>query len=111
MCRNDDLDVALKSWWKNEDAQDTLSVAEECGFKYLLYMPGNTWANRMKYLMACGSTVIMPRDRYVAFWWHLLQVGSLPETILITCTFSSMTPGCVRHDVGKVPQQLAFTGG
>lgn len=75
--RNDALDVALRSWWRIEDADDTVSAAEECSYKYLLYMPGNTWANRMKYLFACGSTVIMPRDRFIAFWWHLLQVRRL----------------------------------
>ena len=65
----------LTRWWVSSEAADTVSAAEHCGYKYLLYMPGNTWANRLKYLMLCGSTIVMPKDRYVAFWWHLLEVS------------------------------------
>ncbi|KAK9865915.1 hypothetical protein WJX84_008664 [Apatococcus fuscideae] len=71
--RDDELDIALLTW--QEDDKDYMSQTQTCGYKYLLYMPGNTWAGRLKYLLSCAATVIMPQDHYVAFWWHLLQDG------------------------------------
>ncbi len=43
--------------------------------KYLLYMSGNTWSARLKMLLLCKSTLIMPFDVHQAFWWHLLEAG------------------------------------
>ena len=38
-------------------------------------MSGNTWSARLKMLLLCNSTVIIPRDVHQAFWWHLLEPG------------------------------------
>ena len=46
-----------------------------CSHKYLLYMSGNTWSARLKMLLLCNSTVVIPRDVHQAFWWHLLEPG------------------------------------
>ena len=38
-------------------------------------MSGNTWSARLKMLLLCKSTVIIPDDVHQAFWWHLLREG------------------------------------
>lgn len=38
-------------------------------------MGGNTWSMRFKDLFLCNSTVLVPKDVYEAFWWHLLEPG------------------------------------
>ncbi len=81
-CRSDYLDIALTRWWEPVDANQTYSASEACGFKYHLYMAGNTWANRVKYLMMCGATLVMPKDPHFGFWWHLLEVSCHKNGIL-----------------------------
>ena len=39
---------------------------------------GNTYATRLKWIMACGSVVIFPHDPgffHQEFWYHILEHG------------------------------------
>jgi Glycosyl transferase family 90 len=42
--------------------QAYVSLAEHCQYKYLLHLGGHTYSNRLKWLMLCNSTVVIPRD-------------------------------------------------
>lgn len=39
-------------------------------------MDGNTYSNRLKFLLLCNSTVVKPDSPHPAFWWHLLEPGT-----------------------------------
>eukprot|EP00966_Prymnesium_polylepis_P322795 7379035-Prymnesium_polylepis.1 len=50
-----------------------VNTSSACSSKYLLHLAG-TWpghSNRLKWLMACGSTIVMPQNDWYE-WWHLL---------------------------------------
>ena len=50
-----------------------VNMSSHCGNKHLLHLAG-TWpghSNRLKWLMACGSVVVMPQNDWYE-WWQLL---------------------------------------
>ena len=56
-----------------------LSLAEHARYKYLLHIPGISYAGRLKYLLLTNSTVIYvqkaPAYEYREFWYDYLQDG------------------------------------
>lgn len=60
------------------DVHDTygrMSREEQCNFKYLLHMPGfwGTISTRLRWLLACGSVVLVPRHDWYEFFYPLLE--------------------------------------
>jgi Glycosyl transferase family 90 len=54
--------------------QAYVSLGDHCEFKYLLHLGGHTYSNRLKWLMLCNSTVVVPRDErgWVEFYYDAL---------------------------------------
>lgn len=57
------------------DVKGRMSRDEQCNFKYLLYMPGfwGTISTRLRWLMACGSVVVVPKHDWYEFFYPLLK--------------------------------------
>lgn len=51
-----------------------MSVYEHCKYKYLLHIPGNSYSARLKYLLGCGSVVLVMPSEFQEFWYHLMKV-------------------------------------
>lgn len=50
-------------------------LAQHCSYQYLLHLPGRTYAARLKYLLACNSTVVAPwlgrgGSKYAGGWFE-----------------------------------------
>ena len=50
-------------------------LTQHCSYKYLLHLPGRTYAARLKYLLACNSTVVAPwlgrgGSKYAGGWFE-----------------------------------------
>lgn len=61
-----------------------VTLAEHARYAYLLHIPGRSYAARLKYLLAAGSTVLYvrkpPKHEYREFWYDALVDG---ETCLV----------------------------
>mmetsp|Transcript_102464 Transcript_102464/g.319247 ORF Transcript_102464/g.319247 Transcript_102464/m.319247 type:complete len:437 (-) Transcript_102464:63-1373(-) len=57
------------------DLNGRMTREEQCRFKYLLYLPGfwGTISTRLRWLLACGSVVIMPEHDWYEFFYPLLR--------------------------------------
>lgn len=57
------------------DVRGRMSREEQCSFKYLLYMPGfwGTLSTRLRWLLACGSVVVVPKHDWYEFFYPLLK--------------------------------------
>ena len=60
------------------------------GFRYLLNLPGNGYASRLRYLMRCGSVPIFYDNGIEEFWYHAMEVP-------FYC-FSTHVPVCLLND-------------
>ena len=58
-----------------EERPRFVSLADHCRHKLLLHLAGNTYAARLKYLLACGAAVVAPESVWSEFWHHLLRPG------------------------------------
>jgi len=58
-----------------KDTQGRMSREEQRSFKYLLYMPGfwGTLSTRLRWLLACGSAVIVPKHDWYEFFYPLMK--------------------------------------
>eukprot|EP00698_Gefionella_okellyi_P026213 TRINITY_DN9908_c0_g1_i1.p1 TRINITY_DN9908_c0_g1~~TRINITY_DN9908_c0_g1_i1.p1 ORF type:complete len:398 (-),score=67.16 TRINITY_DN9908_c0_g1_i1:536-1729(-) len=56
--------------------QRIVPLEDHCQYKYLAYTPGITHSVRLKYLLACGSVVVLPNSEdYMEWFHHLLAHG------------------------------------
>eukprot|EP00887_Chlorella_sp_A99_P005964 scaffold29.g5964.t1 len=70
------LDVRLVNWSSVEERALFVPLVDHCQHRLLLHLPGNSYAARLKYLLACGSAVVFAANGYEEFWYHLLEPGS-----------------------------------
>jgi hypothetical protein len=61
------------------------TLEEHCAYKYLLHLPGVTYAARLKYLLFCNATVLAPmlgksgsqkKGGWFEFYYHSLEAGA-----------------------------------
>lgn len=69
------LDIQLVNWTSPAERQRFVPLTEHCAHKLLLHLAGNSYAGRLKYLMACGSAVVLPDSPWHEYWYHLLRPG------------------------------------
>ncbi|KAL4420482.1 hypothetical protein ABPG75_010138 [Micractinium tetrahymenae] len=69
------LDIQLVNWTSPAEQRRFVPLTEHCGYKLLLHLAGNSYAGRLKYLLACGSAVVLPESPWEEFWYHLLRPG------------------------------------
>ena len=74
-------------------------MEDHCKYKYLLHMPGVTYAARLKYLMLCNSTVIAPmlgksgQGAQKPGGWFEFYYSSLQEGVHYVDGFEISEPG------------------
>ena len=69
-----------------------MPLLEHCAYRYLLHLPGVTYAARLKYLLACNATVVAP--------W-LGRGGSRYDGGWVEFYYSALEPGVHYADVGE----------
>ena len=73
-----EIDVAYMTWHGNNGVTGTVSqpdctaLIDECGNKFLAFLPGNTYSSRLKFQLQCGSVVIKGPDTFEE-WWSPFQ--------------------------------------
>lgn len=73
-------DVALMHWSDNQvtgdnEARGCATLLDNCKYKYLAFLNGNSYSSRLKYLMMCGSTVFSAQELWSEWWTGLLEAG------------------------------------
>lgn len=73
-------DVALMHWSDNQvtgdnEAQGCATLLDNCKYKYLAFLNGNSYSSRLKYLMMCGSTIFASQQLWGEWWTGLLEAG------------------------------------
>ena len=71
--RADMYDIAPMTWKANVGegmnlADGCVSLHDHCNRRFLLHLRGNTYSSRLKYLLLCGSVVLMPEQEYEEWW-------------------------------------------
>ncbi|PSC71797.1 O-glucosyltransferase 1 [Micractinium conductrix] len=94
------LDVQLVNWTQAEQAARFVPLTDHCRHRLLLHMPGNSYAARLKYLMACGSAVVSPDSPFAEFWYHLLRRD---ENIIVVEPVDSFNRG---HHLADAAEEL-----
>ena len=67
-------DVMTMAWIQNQAngnnaAVNCVSMNEHCSYRFLLHLRGLTSSNRLKYLLLCGSIVVMPKQEFDEWWF------------------------------------------
>jgi len=77
------LDVTAMQWARSRDvlaqkpSETYRTLEQHCSYKYLLHQEGVTYSSRLKYLLLCGSTVVINVMEYwEEYWYHLLENGT-----------------------------------
>lgn len=71
LTRNKDWADIKEVKWKNRtdvsasSATSSISMADHCNYQYLLHTEGRSYSGRGKYLLNCGSTVIMHKSEWI----------------------------------------------
>jgi hypothetical protein len=74
--------IQATQWQKNSAAfgdnlaNNCMTLREACGYKYQLYLPGNTYSSNLKYKMMCGSVVMAAFDEWKEWWYEAIQDSS-----------------------------------
>jgi len=50
-------------------ANNCVSMNDHCQNRFLLHLRGLTSSNRIKYLLLCGSIVVMPKQEFEEWWF------------------------------------------
>mmetsp|Transcript_148602 Transcript_148602/g.477096 ORF Transcript_148602/g.477096 Transcript_148602/m.477096 type:complete len:446 (-) Transcript_148602:83-1420(-) len=56
-------------------APGCMGLLEQCKYKYLAFLNGNTYSSRFKFELLCGSCVFASRQAWVEWWSHLFEPG------------------------------------
>lgn len=72
---NNELDVKVWDWAREEDSRDFFGLPDHCKNKYLLNWPGNSYSARLKYLLLCGSVVVHSDNGWYEFYYPMLKHG------------------------------------
>ena len=70
---NKTYDISSMAWVANRGegqnlANGCVSMHDHCKNRFLLHLQGNTYSSRLKYLLMCGSIVLMPEQEYEEWW-------------------------------------------
>ena len=79
--------------WSNETSveNDNISLEDHCDYMFLVQTEGNTYANRLKYLLNCHSIVITHELQWIEHYHHLLiSTGSNENYIKVKRGFSDL---------------------
>ena len=83
----------LVNWTSPEEAPLFVTLPDQCRRKLLLHLSGNSYAARLKYLLACGSALVAPWDPWAGRVTPcLLPYDSIPVSlyaVLISLTNSA----------------------
>jgi hypothetical protein len=76
----DFYDIEIMRWIFNNiegsnEADNCVTMHEHCQYQFLLHLRGNTSSNRLKYLLLCGSIVIMPEQDFEEWWSPAIPPG------------------------------------
>ena len=68
------VDAKLMEWIFDANNGENLSsqcvtMNDHCDHRFLLHLQGNTYSSRLKYLLMCGSVVLMPQQEYEEWWY------------------------------------------
>jgi hypothetical protein len=64
-----------KKWCGFDVKEGKTTHTDLCSSKYLLHLPGtaSSYSNRLKYLLACGSVVVITETEFYEFWYPMLR--------------------------------------
>ena len=67
-------DTEIMAWVNNRAdgkniARNCVSMNDHCQNRFLLHLHGLTSSNRIKYLLLCGSIVVMPKQEFEEWWF------------------------------------------
>ena len=72
---NDIFDIKMTN--SNDNTKNFVSLTDHCKWKYLLNIPGQSYAGRLKYLLASDSAVFniekKPEYQWNEFWYPLIK--------------------------------------
>jgi hypothetical protein len=62
--------------WQTEGC---VTMHDHCTHRYLIHFQGNTYSSRLKYLLLCGSLVIMPQQEYEEWWYPAIPSRDIAD--------------------------------
>ena len=77
-------DVKFSGVFDPKTDLEYINLEDHCNWKYLLHLRGVSYSGRLKYLLSCGSVVIIVKNNFEEFYYH-----KLPGNVLFTANEST----------------------